>query len=212
MTSFGMESALRVTVGSPKRTAAHQGAARRSSDRSPREARLAIVGSGSWAARWPGWRGRAASPPHQPASGAIASAWRPGLKDGTLDAVTTALAEGGRNADLIVLAATVSPRQPPRAGVAGGAAGRRRHRRRLHQSRHRGGRRASRRSAARALRGRHPMAGSERSGYAIARADLFDAPQYRDPHGERDPDAVKSFVGFWEANRRARRQHGSRHA
>jgi prephenate dehydrogenase len=44
------------------------------------------------------------------------------------------------------------------------------------------------------------MAGSERSGYAIARHDLFDgATVIVTPTDAADPAAVKTVVGFWEA-------------
>ena len=125
----------------------------------------------------------------------------PALKDGTLDAVTTDLAAGVRDADLIVLAATVLANDallaqvwqsaPPGAivtdvgstkrGIVAAAA-------RLGEP------------ARIRFVGSHPMAGSERSGYAIARADLLEgATVIVTPTDASDPDAVKTLVGFWEA-------------
>jgi prephenate dehydrogenase len=47
--------------------------------------------------------------------------------------------------------------------------------------------------------GSHPMAGSERSGYAIARADLFDgATVIVTPTEATNATAVKTVTGFWE--------------
>src|SRR5262249_54018227 len=48
--------------------------------------------------------------------------------------------------------------------------------------------------------GSHPMAGSEQSGYAVARADLFrGATVVVTPTDLTPPDAVKRVSGFWEA-------------
>ncbi|MEX2148225.1 MAG: prephenate dehydrogenase/arogenate dehydrogenase family protein [Candidatus Rokuibacteriota bacterium] len=164
-------------------------------------ARLAIVGVGllggsvARAARARGLAG------HITGIGRDRERLAPARKDGTLDAVTTDVAEGVRAADLVVLAATVLANDgllaqvwqaaPPGAvvtdvgstkrGIVAAAA-------RL------GGRPRAR------FVGSHPMAGSERSGYAIARADLFDgAIVIVTPTEATDPEAVKTVVGFWEA-------------
>ncbi len=164
-------------------------------------ARLAIVGVGllggsvARAARARGLAG------HITGIGRDRERLAPARKDGTLDAVTTDVAEGVHDADLVVLAATVLANDgllaqvwqavPPGAvvtdvgstkrGIVAAAA-------RL------GGRPRAR------FVGSHPMAGSERSGYAIARADLFDgAIVIVTPTEATDPDAVKTVVGFWEA-------------
>ena len=48
--------------------------------------------------------------------------------------------------------------------------------------------------------GSHPMAGSEQSGYAHARVDLFDgATVVVTPAETSEPAAVKTIVAFWEA-------------
>ncbi|HUF93362.1 MAG TPA: prephenate dehydrogenase/arogenate dehydrogenase family protein [Candidatus Limnocylindria bacterium] len=164
-------------------------------------ARLAIVGVGllggsvARAARARGLAG------HITGIGRDRERLAPAQQDGTLDAVTTDVAEGVRDADVIVLAATVLANDtllaqvwqaaPPGAVVTDvgstkrgivAAAGRL------------GGQRRVR------FVGSHPMAGSERSGYAIARADLFDgATVIVTPTETTDPDGVKTVVGFWEA-------------
>jgi prephenate dehydrogenase len=164
-------------------------------------ARLAIVGVGllggsvARAARARGLAG------HITGIGRDRERLAPALKDGTLDAVTTDLAEGVRGADLIVLAATVLANErllaqvwqaaspgavvtdvdSTKRGIVAAAE-------RL------GGPRRAR------FVGSHPMAGSERSGYAIAREDLFDgATVIVTPTETADADAVKTVVGFWEA-------------
>jgi prephenate dehydrogenase len=125
----------------------------------------------------------------------------PALKDGTLDVITTDVAEGVRDADLIVLAATVLANDAllaqvwqaapsgtivtdvgsTKRGIVAAAA-------RLGQP-----------PRVRFVAS-HPMAGSERSGYAIARADLLEgATVIVTPTDAADPEAVKTVVGFWEA-------------
>lgn len=164
-------------------------------------ARLAIVGVGllggsvARAARARGLAG------HIVGIGRDRERLAPALKDGTLDAVTTDLAEGVRDADLIVLAATVLANDRLLAQVWQAAApgavvtdvG----------STKRGIVAAAERLGAHPrvrFVGSHPMAGSERSGYAIARDDLFDgATVIVTPTETADPDAVKAVVGFWEA-------------
>lgn len=164
-------------------------------------ARLAIVGVGllggsvARAARARGLAG------HITGIGRDRQRLAPALKDGTLDAVTTDIAEGVRDADLVVLAATVLANDtllaqvgqaaPPGAivtdvgstkrGIVAAAA-------RLGPS-----------PRVRFVAS-HPMAGSERSGYGIARADLLEgATVIVTPTEASDPDAVKTVVGFWEA-------------
>ena len=47
--------------------------------------------------------------------------------------------------------------------------------------------------------GSHPIAGSEKSGYAVARADLFDgALVIVTPSETSAPRAVKTVTAFWE--------------
>ena len=164
-------------------------------------ARLAIVGVGllggsvARAARARGLAG------HITGIGRDRERLAPALKDGTLDAVTTDVADGVRGADLIVLAATVLANDRLLAQVWQAAApgavvtdvG----------STKRGIVAAAERLGGPRLPhfvGSHPMAGSERSGYAIAREDLFDgATVIVTPTETADPDAVKTVVGFWEA-------------
>jgi prephenate dehydrogenase len=51
-----------------------------------------------------------------------------------------------------------------------------------------------------AFAGSHPMAGSEKSGYAVARADLFrGATVIVTPTDRTEPRAVKTVTAFWEA-------------
>jgi prephenate dehydrogenase len=125
----------------------------------------------------------------------------PAVADGTLDRAVTEVAEGVRGADLVVLAATVLANERLLAEVwrhAGDGAlitdvG----------STKRGIVRAAERLTAErplAFVGSHPMAGSERSGYAIARADLFQgALVVVTPTDGTEPRAVKSVTEFWEA-------------
>jgi prephenate dehydrogenase len=125
----------------------------------------------------------------------------PALADGVLDGAVTDVAEGVRGADLVVLAATVLANESLLAQVwrhaADGAlitdVG----------STKRGIVHAAERLAATrplAFVGSHPMAGSEKSGYAIARADLFHgALVVVTPTETTDPRAVKAVTEFWEA-------------
>lgn len=122
------------------------------------------------------------------------------LHDGALDRVTTDVAVGVRDADIVVLAAPVLANQRVLARVWGAApdgvlitdvgsvkapiVGE-----------------AARLRATRALPfvGSHPMAGSERSGYGAARADLFrDAMVIVTPTDATEPPAVKAVTEFWE--------------
>lgn len=123
------------------------------------------------------------------------------LGDGTLDRVTTDLNVGLKDADFVLLAlpvlaieallprvwqaapdgATVTDVGSTKVAIA---------------------RVADRLAAGRALAfvGSHPMAGSERSGYGVARADLFRAATVVvTPTGRTEPRAVKAVAGFWEA-------------
>jgi prephenate dehydrogenase len=124
-----------------------------------------------------------------------------GRRDGMLDRTTTDLAGGVRDADVVVLGApvlaipalleAVAEASGPdtvvtdvgstkRAIVAAATAlGRRRPLRFV---------------------GSHPMAGSERSGYAHARADLFHgATVIVTPTDASEPAAVKTVTALWEA-------------
>jgi prephenate dehydrogenase len=126
---------------------------------------------------------------------------RPALDDGTLDRITTDLAAGVEDADLVVLAAPVRAiarllesiwdALPAEAVVTDV-----------------GSTKASIVRTAEALAGRrpvafvgsHPMAGSEQSGYGVARADLFrDATVIVTPAESSPPRAVKAVTGLWEA-------------
>jgi prephenate dehydrogenase len=125
----------------------------------------------------------------------------PALADGSLDAVTTDVAEGVRGADLVVLAAPVLaierllsevwPWLGPdalltdvgstKAGIVGAAE-------RLHAT------------APRAFVGSHPMTGSNLAGYAQARADLFrGATVIVTPTEATEARALKSVSEFWES-------------
>ncbi len=125
----------------------------------------------------------------------------PARADGTLDEVTTDLAAGVRGADFVLLAtpvlsieallpsvwraaadeATLTDVGSTKAAIA---------------------RAAERLAAARPLAfvGSHPMAGSERAGYAVARADLLHgATVIVTPTEATAPPALKTVAGFWEA-------------
>jgi prephenate dehydrogenase len=125
----------------------------------------------------------------------------PALAEGTIDRATTDLAEGVGGADLVVLATPVAtletllpevwraaPDEALLTDVGSTKGGIVRTAERL----------AARRSLA--FVGSHPMAGSERSGYAASRADLFEgALVILTPTGETPPLAAKRVAGFWEA-------------
>jgi 3-phosphoshikimate 1-carboxyvinyltransferase len=125
---------------------------------------------------------------------------RPALDDGTLDRVSTDLADGLRGADRIVLAAPVLANEALLAEAwrvaAPGAV--------LTDvgSTKRGIVAAAERLAAdrRDVQfvGSHPMAGSEKSGYVVARPDLFhNATVVVTPGESNDAGAVKSVSEFW---------------
>jgi prephenate dehydrogenase len=125
----------------------------------------------------------------------------PALADGTLDTATTDLRAGMAGADLVVLAAPVATIERlleavwPLVGeetlvtdVGSTKAAIVRTAERLAAG------------APRPFVGSHPMAGSEQSGYAVARADLFrGATVLVTPAETTDPGAVKGVTGFWEA-------------
>ena len=123
----------------------------------------------------------------------------PPLRAGAVDRVTTDLAIGVRDADFVVLAATVLANEDllreawravspaavitdvgsTKRGIAAAAA---------------------RLSGPAAFVGSPPMAGSEKSGFAVARADLFEnATVIVTPTESSEPRAVKGVTGFWEA-------------
>ncbi|PYM40866.1 MAG: prephenate dehydrogenase/arogenate dehydrogenase family protein [Candidatus Rokuibacteriota bacterium] len=123
------------------------------------------------------------------------------LGDGTLDRVTTDLNVGVKDADFVLLALPVLaieallPRvwraAPDGATVTD-----------VGSTKGAIARVADRLAAGRALAfvGSHPMAGSERRGYGVARADLFRAATVVvTPTDRTEPRAVKAVAGFWEA-------------
>jgi prephenate dehydrogenase len=122
------------------------------------------------------------------------------LRAGAVDRVTTSVAEGVRDADVIVLAATVLANERLLGEVWGAMTpgalvtdvG----------STKRGIVSAAERLAAgqpRAFVGSHPMAGSEQSGFGVARADLFrGATVIITPTDASDPAAVKGVTALWE--------------
>jgi prephenate dehydrogenase len=123
------------------------------------------------------------------------------LADGALDRATTDLEAGVRGADFVLLAAPVlaieallervwraAPDGATLTDVGSAKAGI--------------VRRAEALAAGRPLAfvGSHPMAGSEKSGYGVARADLFEgATVLVTPTDRTEPRAVKAVTGFWEA-------------
>ena len=125
---------------------------------------------------------------------------RPALTDGTLDRITTDLADGLRDADRVVLAATVLANETLlpavwRAAAAGALitdVGSTKRSIVAAAERLAAGRRDVQ------FVGSHPMAGSEKSGYAVARADLFQGATVVVTPGESDdPAAVKSVTELW---------------
>jgi prephenate dehydrogenase len=120
--------------------------------------------------------------------------------EGTLDGATTELTEGVATADWVVLATPVAtletvltelwPRVPEDVTITD-----------VGSAKATIVRTAERLAAERprAFVGSHPMAGSEQSGYAAARANLFqDATVVVTPTERSDPDAVKRVTAFWE--------------
>jgi prephenate dehydrogenase len=130
------------------------------------------------------------------------SRMQPALRDGVLDRATTDLAEGVAGADRIVLAAPVLANEPLLARVwAAAPAGTvvtdvGSTKRRIVAA-------AERLAAGRSdvhFVGSHPMAGSERAGYAVARADLFQgAVVVLTPTDATDAAAAKSIGELWAA-------------
>jgi prephenate dehydrogenase len=123
------------------------------------------------------------------------------LRDGTLDRVTTDLEAGVRDADFVLLALPVLAIEAllPRVwraaadGVTVTDVG---------STKAAIVRRADELAAGRALAfvGSHPMAGSEQSGYGVARADLFRAATVIvTPTDRTEPHAVKAVAELWEA-------------
>jgi prephenate dehydrogenase len=121
------------------------------------------------------------------------------LRAGAVDRVTTDLTAGVRDADVLVLAANVLanerlladawPAVAPSAVVTDVGSTKR-------------GivAVAERLPGAHRFVGSHPMAGSEKSGYAVARPDLFrGAMVIVTPGDASEPGAVKTVTSFWEA-------------
>ncbi len=125
----------------------------------------------------------------------------PAVRDGALDRATTEVESGLAGADFVVLAAPVLANERllervwPLADagaiitdVGSTKAGLARTARRLGETR------------PLAFVGSHPMAGSERSGYAVARGDLFrGATVIVTPTETTEPRALKTVCSFWEA-------------
>ncbi len=125
----------------------------------------------------------------------------PAVRDGALDRATTDVESGLAGADFVVLAAPVLANEQllervwplAEAGavitdVGSTKAGLARLARRLGEKR------------PLAFVGSHPMAGSERSGYAVARGDLFrSATVIVTPTETTEPRALKTVTSFWEA-------------
>ena len=126
---------------------------------------------------------------------------RPALEDGTLDVITTDLAEGVRAADFVLLAApvlTIEGLLEPvyRAAPAGAVVTD------VGSTKRNIVRAAERLAAGRPLAfvGSHPLAGSEQSGYRAARADLFrGATVVVTPTDRTELAALKRATEFWEA-------------
>jgi prephenate dehydrogenase len=125
----------------------------------------------------------------------------PALRDGAVDHITTDLAEGVAGADVCVLATPVATLAALLPDVWRAAAD-------DVVITDVGSTKAGIVSAAEALVakrplafvGSHPMAGSEQSGYAVARVDLFHgATVVVTPTDRTPPEAVKRVSQFWEA-------------
>ena len=133
--------------------------------------------------------------------GRVRARLEPAVRDGALDRATTDLREGLAGADFVVLAAPVLTNEALLArvwplaesvaivtDVGSTKAALVRAAQRL------GGTRPL------AFIGSHPMAGSEQSGYAVARADLFrGATVIVTPTDASEPRALKTVTAFWEA-------------
>jgi prephenate dehydrogenase len=126
---------------------------------------------------------------------------RPALEDGTLDAITTDLAEGVRGADFVLLAAPVLViegllEQVARAAPAGAVVTD------VGSTKRNIVRAAEPLFAGRPLAfvGSHPLAGSEQSGYKVARVDLFQGARVVvTPTEATELVALKRTTEFWEA-------------
>lgn len=122
------------------------------------------------------------------------------LHDGALDQATTDLSAGLRGADLVVLAAPVLTIERLLGSVAS-AVGPETLVTDVGSTKGSIVRTADTLSASRpfAFVGSHPMAGSERAGYAVARADLFDgATVIVTPTDATIPRATKEISALWE--------------
>lgn len=126
---------------------------------------------------------------------------RPALEDGTLDAITTDLAGGVRAADFVLLAAPVMAiegllEEVSRAAPTGAVVTD------VGSTKCSIVRAAERLFAGRppAFVGSHPLAGSEQSGYRVARVDLFrGATVVVTPTEATELAALKRTTEFWEA-------------
>jgi prephenate dehydrogenase len=163
--------------------------------------RLAVVGLGllggsvAKAARTEGLAGEIVGIGRHP------EALEPARRDGTADRVATDLSPGLAGADFCVLATPVAAleallpavwRALPDDAVLTDVG----------STKARIVATAERLGGSRPLQfvGGHPMAGSDRSGYAAARADLFHgATVILTPTDRTDPAALKRVSGFWEA-------------
>jgi prephenate dehydrogenase len=125
----------------------------------------------------------------------------PALADGTVDRITTDIVEGVADADLVVLATPVATlaaqlpavwRAAPEGALITDVGSTKTHIVRTAEAL------AGQRPLA--FIGGHPMAGSNRAGYAIARADLFrGALVILTPTERTSVDALKRVILFWEA-------------
>ncbi|HEX9124804.1 MAG TPA: prephenate dehydrogenase/arogenate dehydrogenase family protein [Methylomirabilota bacterium] len=126
---------------------------------------------------------------------------KPALVEGAVDNVTTDLREGLAGADMVVLATPVATLErqmpavweaaPPKALITD-----------VGSTKAAIVRGAESLSARKPLDfvGSHPMAGSNLSGFAVSRADLFrGATVILTPTDRTAPDAVKRVTEFWEA-------------
>jgi 3-phosphoshikimate 1-carboxyvinyltransferase len=124
----------------------------------------------------------------------------PALADGGVDEVTTDLARGVAGADFVVLAAPVATIESMLEEVWR-AVGRDAVVTDVGSTKAAIARRAAELARQRPFGfvGSHPMAGSEQSGYAVARADLFrGATVIVTPDDTTAPGVVKGVSGFWE--------------
>ena len=123
------------------------------------------------------------------------------LRDGAIDRVTTDLEAGVGGADFVLLAAPVLALEALlervwRAAADGATLTD------VGSTKAAIVRRAEGLAAGRPLAfvGSHPMAGSEKSGYGVARPDLFQgALVLVTPTDRTEPRALKAVTGFWEA-------------